>query len=67
MGGRKRRVGLACSDGQEDVTPPSLRRVEYRFSTVDEGEEEEEEDERFEDYEDVATDSELDIDGLEWN
>lgn len=41
--------------------------MEYRFSTVDEGEEEEEEDERFEDYEDVATDSELDIDGLEWN
>jgi hypothetical protein len=35
---RKRRVGLACgdsdnNDGQKDVRPPKLRRVEYRFST----------------------------------
>ena len=49
---RKRRVGLGCGDsdnddGQKDVRPPKLRRVEYRFSTVDDGDEEEEE--RFED------------------
>ena len=47
---RKRRVSLACGDGenddgQKDVRPPKLRRVEYRFSTVDDGEEEEEEEE----------------------
>ena len=46
---RKRRVGLACGDGenddgQKDVRPPELRRLEYRFSTVDVGEEEEEDD-----------------------
>ena len=62
---RKRRVGLACGDGQKDVRPPKLRRVEYRFSTVDGGEEEEE---QFEDSEDVDTsDRELDSDGLEWD
>ena len=62
---RKRRVGLACGDGQKDVRPPKLRRVEYRFSTVDGGEEE---DEQFEDSEDVDTsDRELDSDGLEWD
>ena len=66
---RKRRVGLACGDGdnddgQKDVRPPKLRRVEYRFSTVDGGEEEE----QFEDSEDVDTsDRELDSDGLEWD
>ena len=48
---RKRRVGLACGDGenddgQKDVRPPKLRRVEYRFSTVDDGDDEEEEDDR---------------------
>ena len=54
---RKRHVGLACDgdsdDGQpKDVRPPKkLRRVEYRFSTADDGEDEE----RFEDYEDVDT------------
>ena len=42
---RKRRVGLGCGvsdndDGQKDVRPPKLRRVEYRFSTVDDGDEE---------------------------
>ena len=36
---RKRRVGLACGDGdngdsQKDVRPPKLRRVEYRFPTL---------------------------------
>ena len=66
----KRRVGLACGDGdndggQKNLRPPKLRRVEYRFSTVDE---EEEEEEQFEDYEDVdPSGSELDIDGLEWD
>ena len=35
---RKRRVGLGCGDGdnddgEKDVRPPKLRRVEYRFST----------------------------------
>ncbi|EDQ98371.1 uncharacterized protein LACBIDRAFT_336019, partial [Laccaria bicolor S238N-H82] len=35
---RKRRVGLACGDGdnddgEKDLRPPKLRRVEYRFST----------------------------------
>jgi len=71
---RKRRLGLACGDGdsddgQKDVRPPKLRRVEYRFSTVDEGEEKEgEEEERFQDYEDGDTsDSELDNNGLEWD
>lgn len=63
---RKRRVGLAGGndDGQKDVRPPKLRRVEYRFTTVDNGEEEK----RFEDYEDVDTsDSEFDHNGLEWD
>ena len=65
----KRRVGLACGVGDNDggkknLRPPKLRRVEYRFSTVDE----EEEEEQFEDYEDVdPSGSELDIDGLEWD
>ena len=68
---RQRRVGLACGDGDnddghKDVRPPKLRRVEYRFSTVDGGEEEEEE--QFEDSEDVDTsDRELDSEGLEWD
>jgi hypothetical protein len=62
---RKRRVGLGCGDsdnddGQKDVRPPKLRRVEYRFSAVDGREEEEG---RFEDYEDM--DSELD--SLQWD
>ncbi|EDQ99912.1 uncharacterized protein LACBIDRAFT_334602 [Laccaria bicolor S238N-H82] len=47
---RKKRVGLARGDGrnddgQKDVRPPKLRRVEYQFSTVDDWEEEEEEEE----------------------
>ena len=57
---RKRRVGLAYSDGgnddgEKDVRPPKLRRVEYRFSTANDGEDDEDDEERFEDYEDVDT------------
>ena len=61
---RKRSVGLARGDGDnDDVRPPKLRRVEYQFSAVDHGEEED-----YEDYEDVdASDSELDHNGLEWD
>jgi hypothetical protein len=66
---RKRCVGVACGDGdnddgQKDVRPPKLRRVKHQFSTVDDGEEEEE---RFEDYEVVdISDSELVWSGIEW-
>ena len=56
---RKKRVGLASGDGDnDDVRPPKLRRVEYRFSTVEE---------RFDDYEVDTSDSKLDSDGLEWD
>jgi len=64
---RKRHIGLACGDGnndggQKDVRPPKLRRVEYQFPKGDDEEEEEE------DYEDVDTSgSGLVSDGLEWD
>ena len=64
---RKRRVGLACGgidndDGQKDVRPPKLRRVEYRFSTLDDGEDSEDSEDS---QEDTNSDSDLDNDDLE--
>ncbi|EDR06136.1 uncharacterized protein LACBIDRAFT_328912 [Laccaria bicolor S238N-H82] len=69
---RKRRVGLACGDGDntdgwKDVRPPKLRRVEYQFSAADDEEEEifEDYEEMFEIREDMGTsDSDLDNNGL---